>query len=139
MTDNTRHITKVRNHDLQHLHDQILSIRGINQHYLTRRFVIDRIMASPAPRFYIDSKRAEIYVTAWYRGEVVHKSIYKNHMVQDLVSVFEEIRDRYPDEQMSDIWEMVVQHPAKSFYMSRKRVEEVIYNWRKNGEKKHND
>ena len=60
----------------------------------------------------------------------IHKSPIKQAMIRNLVEVFETIRPQHMNLPMAEIWQMVVEHPAKSFYLSRQRIKEIILNYR---------
>lgn len=123
-------LTSQRDAYLRNLHTHVIRNSGINPLYLSRDTILDTICSSPAPRFYINAKQAQHYVTSYYRGVKLHRSAHKMAMIKDLVAVFEEIRPENMHLPMREIWQMVVEHPAKSFYLTRQRVKETIFNYR---------
>lgn len=118
-----------RDKEIRKIYTRIVSESGINKKYLTRDFISKQIQKSPAPRFYIEPKHAANYVNAYNNGKLRHVSAIKRAMVLDLVEVYEEVRALHPNDPMSEIWLMVVRHPAKSFYLSPSRIIEIIYEY----------
>ena len=117
-------------------YDELLKSDGINRDYITRDVIVTLLSQSPAPQFYISPKMAERYITAYFRNELPVMRSAKQQMISDMVQVFKEVRGEFYNKPMVDIWNMVVEHPAPSFYMSKSRIKEIIYNWRKYGNKK---
>lgn len=118
-----------RDEELRKIHKRIVSESGLNKKYLTRDFIVAQIEKCAAPRFYISEHVACLLVTAHYNGRVTHQTKRKRQMVEDLVEVFEKVRDANLNAPMGEIWEMVVEHPAKSFYLSQARIIEIIFNY----------
>lgn len=122
-------LLKERDDEIRKIHKRIVNESGINKKYLTREFIIQQIQKSAAPRFYLEPKRAMEYVNSYKRGELRHSRKHKQAMVLDLAEVFEEVRAAHLNDQMGEIWQMVVEHPAKSFYLSPSRIIEIIYEY----------
>jgi len=118
-----------RDRELRRIYKTIVSESGVNRKYLTREFIVSQLMKCSAPRFYISGHVACCAVTSYYKGKPTHQKKLKQAMVLDLVQVFEEVREAHLDAPMGEIWEMVVEHPAKSFYISPARILEIIFNW----------
>jgi hypothetical protein len=124
-------LTHLRDKDLQNLCSRIIKNSGVNPMYLSRETIIDSLISHPAPRFYICARQAQSYVLGYYKNRDSVKHSNKKAMVLNLVQVFEKIRSQNIHLPMSEIWQMVVDHPADSFYCSRQRILEIIYNYRK--------
>lgn len=125
-------ITQERNKAIRSRFDAIMRCTCVNQKYVNRQTILDLMMESPAPRFYIDAKQAERYVIAYYKCKDVssfRKSHDRQEMMKDLVDAFEKIRPEHMDMKMVDIWEMVVNSPAKSFYISRRTMKRIVFNY----------
>lgn len=118
-----------RDEELRKIHTRIIRESGINPKFLKRELIVAQIEKYSAPRFYIEAKQAMLYVTAYYLGKTTHKSKYKQAMVQNLVEVFEEVREQNLHMPMGDVWNLVVWHPAKSFFLSPARITEIIYQY----------
>lgn len=125
-----------RDKELKKRFDYVIQESGVNPRYLMRDDIATTLQSMPAPRFYIDWKIAQNNVNLYYKGKMKHKSELKQKMVLDLVEVFEEVRSAHMNYPMTEIWNMVVEHPAKSFYLSKQRIIEIIYNYHDNGRKK---
>lgn len=123
-------LTDQRDRDLKNLHTSVIKNSGVNPMYLTREFIVSTLASQPAPRFYIKAQQAESYVVGYYKQVSYVKSELKRSMILDLVQVFEQIRSDNIHLPMADIWQLVVEHPAKSFYLSNQRIKEIIYNYR---------
>ena len=124
-------LTDLRDKDLQNLYSQIIKSSAVNQRYLTRDVIIDTLTAQPAPRFYICARQAQSYVVGYYKNRGSVNRSNKKAMILNLVQVFEQIRPQNMHLPMSEIWQMVVNHPADSFYLSHQRILEIIYNYRR--------
>lgn len=118
-----------RDEELRNIHKRIVSESGINRKYLTREFVVAQIQKCGAPRFYISEHVACGLVTAHYNRKKTHQAQHKRDMVDDLVHVYEEVRNAFPAAQRGEIWKKVVEHPAKSFYLSPARIMEIIFQY----------
>lgn len=124
-------LTEERDHDLRKLHADVIKNSGVNPMYLSRETIVQTIASHSAPRFYICARQAQSYVIGYYKNRESVKYDNKKAMILDLVRVFEEIRSENIHLPMSDIWQMVIEHPAKSFYLTNQRILEIIYNYRK--------
>lgn len=102
--------------------------------FVSRKNVISIILDQPAPRFYITPYVAYIYLTNYRkRGE----NCRKQEMIKDLKKNFNRLRHQYPNATVDWLYKMVVEQPAKSWYMTPQRVEEIIFNYSgRNGKKK---
>ena len=118
-----------RDQELRKIHKHIVSESGVNKKYLTRAFIVEQIQKCSAPRFYISEDIARRLVTAHYNGKIIRRTQLKQMMTANLVEVFEKVRDANLNAPMEEIWQMVVEHPAKSFYLSPARIIEIIYQY----------
>lgn len=123
-------LTAERDRDLKNLHTSVIKNSGVNPMYLSRETILSTLSSQPAPRFYLKAQQAESYVVGYYKQVTSVKSAHKRAMILDLVQVFEKIRSENIHLPMADIWQLVVKHPAKSFYLSQQRIKEIIYNYR---------
>jgi hypothetical protein len=130
----TNNLQQLRNKEVEKVYKNIVSSSSANMRYVSRDVVLEIIMQHPAPRFYITPKMAERYVLGYKRQlpSIINSS--KLPMIEDLVSVNDKAVIRYKNQSRTMIWEHVVKSQAKSFYMTKKRIEEIIYKWR-NGNK----
>ena len=126
---NTHALLAERDEEIRKIHKRIVRDSGINKKYLTRDFIVEQVQKCPAPRFYLEPKRAMEYVNSYYKGKTCHLRPLRRAMVLDLVEAFEEVRSEHLNDPMGDIWTMVVEHPAKSFYLSPARIIEIIYQY----------
>lgn len=119
----------LRDNELRKIHKRIICESGINQKYLTRNFVVAQIEKCSAPRFYLTPKFAGDFISAYKKGKIRLKSKMKQMMAEDLVGVYNQMRDAYPFAQRQEILEKVVAHPAKSFYLSPTRIMEIVFQY----------
>ena len=125
-----------RNKEIGRLYNSIVSSSSINMALLDRDAIFDVLMSYPAPRFYITPKMAERYILGFKRQLPAILNSRKLQMIEDLVATYESIKAKRKHSSNEMIWRYVVESPAKSFYISRKRAEEIIFNYKgRNGSK----
>ena len=127
--DNSNWLKKERDKAILAIHTRIINDSGINKKYLTRDIVAKKIQECSAPRFYIDTRQCRYLVRAYYNGKLDKSSPLCQAKAKDLAEVFEKIRETHPNDYMEDIFGMVVQQPAKSFYLSKSRIIEILYRY----------
>lgn len=129
----TYRITEQRNRALKDAHKRIISAsRGVRN--VSRQTVISLIQEMPAPRFYITPFMAQLYI-----NNISHRrdKSRKQEMIADLMDNFHRLAQEHPDAPKWLLYEMVVEQPAKSFYMSDHRIAEIIFNYTgRNGKSK---
>ena len=127
-----------RNAALRKVYSDIIHTQGVNLNYLNRNSILDLIAEQPAPRFYITPEIAGWYICQYYRNNKMPLiKPHKQAMVLDLVENYERLRQQYPDMHKWALYDMVVEQPAKSFYMNKQRIKEIIFNYTgRNGKKK---
>ena len=127
-----------RNVALHKVYSDIIHTQGVNLNYLSRLSLLDLIAKHPAPRFYITPELAGWYICQYYRNNKMPLvKPNKQQMVLDLVFVYERLRAQYPDMHKWKLYAMVVEHPAKSFYMRKQRIKEIIFGYTgRNGKRK---
>lgn len=126
-------VIEQRNEALRMLHKKIIAeSRGIC--YLNRQSIVSFIHEQPAPRFYITPFTARLYINN--NNQRAEKG-EKQEMILDLIETYHRLRREYPNAQKKWLYEVVVEQPAKSFYMSKHRIEEIIFNYSgRNGKSK---
>ena len=90
------------------------------------------VIEQPAPKFYITPYQAKMIIlshnnTDFHRGN--HKSSLKKEMADDLIANYNRLREQFPHTPNEKIYEMVVEQPAKSFYISHRCARDVIFNY----------
>ncbi len=50
-------------------------------------------------------------------------------MIADLIDNFNRLKQENPNAPLEWLYEVVVEQPSKSFYMSKHRIEEIIFNY----------
>lgn len=113
--------------DIRDAYDKIMSCGGVNKAYLPRKVIINVLMESPAPRFYISAKLAERYVKWYYAGDPGALRNRKLAMIKDLVDVYERKRKQRPYTPVYLLWQEVVDSPAKSFYATPQLLTDIVY------------
>lgn len=120
-----------RNADIMHIVNDLRS-SGVNKCYIPREHMAELIYNSQAPRFYISPEKARFYVTQYFLGRIVRTSLTRIRMIEDLVETYKEIIDQEdPDNPFTqqELWEKVVSHRAKSFYLEKSRIIKIVYNY----------
>lgn len=122
-----------RNEALRVLHKNIIAeSHGIQ--YLTRQSIISFIHEQPAPRFYITPFTARLYIN---NNNKCADNGEKQDMIADLFENYHRLCRENPNAPKEWLYEVVVEQPAKSFYMSKHRIEEIIFNYSgRNGKSK---
>lgn len=118
----------LRRRDLQALWDSFRRAAVINQRYFTRDGLFLLLSQQPAPRFYIDAQQAGLIIRRYYRG-ILPNTEYKKQMATDLVNTYEQLKQSYPLYTTNGLYEMTVEQPAKSFYLSPRRIKEILFNY----------
>lgn len=119
-------LTYQKKRDLIAVYDRLRSTEGINMNLIPRSSIIDLIAKEPAPRFYIEPRTAEMLVLKHIKGIRTRMP----ERTQDLYEAFLQVREMYPKAKMADIWDKVCEHPAKSFYTSKRTIRDFVYGWR---------
>lgn len=117
-------IIEDRNKALRALHRAIIS-ESRNLGYLTCATIVVYIYGQPAPRFYITPYSARLYIN----GRKTADSKRKRDMVADLKEAFVRLQRENPYAPKEWLYEKVVEQPAKSFYMSKHRIKEIVFNY----------
>jgi len=125
---NERECIKERNLALQEIYKRIRKSH-VNMNLLSRDMIVSIILEQPAPRFYITSDRAK-YILLHYNNWQGKKLRPKTReLIDDLVANYEKLKAQFPHTEDKILYEMVVEQPAKSFFMTHHRVKEVIFNY----------
>lgn len=113
-----------RNRALEKVYRRVIkSGRGVN--FLSRKTIIELIKEQPAPRFYILPDTAKFFLLGLRKESETNKGI-----VADLRENYNRLKAENPDAKKEWLYETVVLQPAKSFYMSDHRIEEVIFQYK---------
>ena len=129
---NQQTYTHERNAALQELHKRILHAQ-VNKNLITTDTIVSIILEQPAPRFYITPHQAELLIRRYENDGcrfATEKITPHREMVVDLYDNYNKLRAKFPHTPIKKICEMVVEQPARSFYMSYTRVRDVILNYR---------
>lgn len=126
-----------RNEDIRRLYNNIISKSNVNMAYLNRDFIFSLLMEHPAPRFYITPTMALRYVMGYKQQLPSILNSSKLDMIEDLVATYDSIKLKRKYSSQEAIWKYVVESPAKSFYISKRRLGEIIFNYKgRNGSKR---
>lgn len=127
-----------RNAALRGVYESIIRSYGVvNMRYMSRAVILELIMEHSAPRFYITPELAGWYICQYERwGRLVVVKSHKREMLLDLISVYERLRKEHPYMKRGELYDLVVNQPAKSFYMRKQRIKEVIFRYSGRNEKK---
>ena len=126
-------IIQLRKRDLNAVYKNIISAsRGVGS--LSRDTILSLVSEQPAPRFYITPFTAQLYITGVSNTPI---SPQKKAMVEHLIGTYNRLVKENPNAQKQWLYEVVVEQPAKSFYISKHRIKEIIFNYTgRNGKKK---
>lgn len=117
-------IIEERNKALRALHRTIIS-ESRNLGYMTCATIVAYIYSQPAPRFYLTPFSARLYIN----NRKVADSKCKRDMVADLKEAFARLQRENPNAPKEWLYEKVVEQPAKSFYVSKHRIKEIVFNY----------
>lgn len=116
-----------RNKALENAYMRIIKAsKGLAKH-ISRKTIIAVLKEQSAPRFYITSETARLYINNYIKPK---RDTLKSAMIEDLISNFNRLKAENPDAPKEWLYEIVVEQPAKSFYMSDHRIEEVIFQYK---------
>lgn len=104
----------------------IRASKGLARH-ISRNTIIALMQEQSAPRFYITPETARLYLNNYCKRK---NNTLKAAMVEDLTENFNRLKRENPDAPKEWLYETVVLQPAKSFYMSDHRIEEVIFQYK---------
>lgn len=102
---------------------------GVNSRYSGWKMYVSLLAKQPAPCFYISPKIAERYVHSYYRGEPVLKTAKGRALIKDLVENYERLKANNPDDYAYQIWDKLVECPAKSFYLKESVIKHIVYGY----------
>lgn len=119
-------LTYQKRKDLIAVFDRLRTTQGINMNYITRNDIVELLMHQPAPRFYLEPRTIEHLVMRYFKG----KKTIMPERTKDLYETFCRVREQHPTAPMANIWVMVSEQPAKSFYLSRRCIRDFIFGWR---------
>lgn len=127
------YLKSIRDRDLRNIYDNLVKCKGLNVKIMKRSLIINTFMEMPAPRFYITEKMVERYVCAYLKGRYITKNKLKIKMTDDLVENYNRIVSSNCYLTKSAIWSEIVRSPAKSFYVDRRTLMNILFNerWKK--------
>ena len=120
-------LTIQKRKDLIAAYDRIRSAGGVNMGYVSRDAVIDLLMQEPAPRFYLSPRAIEHDVIRYIKG----KPTTNPERTKDLHEAYCKVMEKNAHQKMFLVWLDVSMQPAKSFYLSRRSIRDIIYGYRK--------
>lgn len=131
-------LTNIRNTEIQNIYKRILK-SAVNINSLNNDAIVSIVLEQPAPRFYISPGQAETLISNYYNMGCTfpdNKRTIKQEMTVDLVANYERLRNRFPHTPKDRIYEMVVEQPAKSFYITHRNMRDIIFNYNIYGRRK---
>lgn len=111
------------------MHTDMIKSSGVNGKYITREFVAQVLSEQKAPRFYLEWQTARRLINHWYDGILCSNPLLRERQ-ENLVEVFEDIRKKNIHMPIEDVYRLVVEHPAKKFYLTKYHIIEIVYNYR---------
>ena len=120
-----------RNACLCRRYEELLRVEGVNARYMRRSVFLDILSKESAPRFYISPEWARRYIMSYYGGSkwMRGRGRLRKAMIADLVEQYERLMQEHPRVSKDWLYMKVVEQPARSFYMSRKRMQEVLFRY----------
>lgn len=100
-----------------------------------------QVVTHEAPRFYIDSRRAHLYISPMLRGDtskIDKLSPLKREMYQELFKTVMRIwqEDKYYGKSLNYVLQFAILEPAPRFYIDTKRMEQI---WKEKRRKKRHE
>lgn len=119
-------LIKERKEVLRGIHAQIIKANSCVGP-ISRKGIIELIQEQPAPRFYISPYTAQLYI-----NDIQHRRTNSKRpdMMQDLLENYNRLKAENPNQTKEWLYEHVVEQPAKSFYLTAMRIEEIIFGYR---------
>ncbi len=106
-----------RNKDLRAAYDKIRKVLDLS--FLDPETLCHIMASLPAPRFYIDSATARLYLNGVRRP----KTSVTQALVEDLKENFQRLRQKYSGETPNcELHELLVEQPAKHFYLTHRTI-----------------
>ena len=128
-----------RNIALQKIYERILKSQ-VNRNLLSNDAIVSVIIEQPAPRFYITPGHAKEIIHAFKSKDYKRcnlRSKLRQEMAEDLVANFDRLCKQFPHTPKEKIYEMVVEQPAKLFYVTHRVARDIIFNYTgRNGKRK---
>lgn len=112
-----KQILTARNKDLRAAYDRIRKVLDLS--FLDPNTLCHIIASLPAPRFYIDSATARLYLN----GVRHPKTSITQALVDDLKENFQRLRQLYSHKMSNcELHELLVEQPAKHFYLTHRTL-----------------
>lgn len=127
--DMRNELHNMRNKEVMKIYDNIISSKSVNSKYISRDLVLRLIEQHPAPRFYITPKMAERYVIAYKKQDPSILESRKLPMIKDLAEVYDKLIKFRKVSLKTRVWSLVVQSEAKSFYLTQRRIQDIIFGY----------
>lgn len=128
-------LSQMRNNELRRLYAALTSGNSVNKIHMSKSMIVDVIYEHPAPRFYIERAMAWKYILGEWSQTNTNRR--KRDMIADLMENFKRLCEEHPYDKKEVIVGMAIEQPAKSFYMSKHRIKEIIFNYSgRNGKSK---
>ena len=107
-----------------------LYLKGLEEgRFLSMRDAAEWLCRQPAPRYYIDPKKASDYVGMILgRRSLVHLNSSQRRMARKLCQEYLDWRKQYPDVKRSRllVLDEIVDRPAPEFYMTADAVRKML-------------
>lgn len=101
--------------DLMHVYDDYIA----SCHYIRMPEVYERIVNSPAARFYVSDIRATVVVSEMLKGKKQHRMHpLKREMYEEICRRVQLAKEQFPQWPLRQLCAYVVQQPAPKFYIT---------------------
>ena len=120
-------LTIQKRKDLIAAYNRIRSAGGVNMEYVSREIVIELLIQEPAPQFYLTPRAIADDVLRYIKGKPTRNPERSKDLYEAYCRVMETTKQR----KMIYVWTEVSLQPAKSFYLSRRSIRDIIYGYRK--------
>ena len=120
-------LIELRNEDVRKAYERV-SKASVGINYISSETIISIVADEPAPRFYISPYWARVIIRNHYKG--TNSCRVKQAMILDLVENYERLLALKPNMRKKTLYGMVVEQPAKSFYISPRSIKEIVFNYK---------
>lgn len=98
--------------------------------YSTSDKSLNKVIKSPASRFWVDPDRARDVISAIKKNPGVLEKMYpeRQRMYKALLSKYEEIQRQFPDKSRIDCVSMAIYSGAPEFFITPSAARSIIYN-----------
>jgi len=121
-------ILQQRNDDLRATYERV-NKASEGMLYISSSSLLSIVAEEPAPRFYINPRWAREIIRRYYKG--IATPTTRRDMIEDLVDNYERLKVLYPKARKKQLFRLLVEQPARSFYLSPYSIRDIVFNYKR--------